>query len=119
MMSSSLPPTFVEGFHDESKVKRLTYKNVLGTDMLVSNVGMGAAAFGKTIICSRSIFILSSIIGALREILQRKIGVGRSERDTPDCSQIWSERCRYSAMVRQHQVRLKVGVMELMINLVS
>ena len=49
-MSSSLPPTFVEGFHDESKVKRLTYKNVLGTDMLVSNVGMGAAAFGKTFV---------------------------------------------------------------------
>lgn len=44
---TSLPPTFVKGFHDESKVKKLTYKNVLGTDMLVSNVGMGAAAFGK------------------------------------------------------------------------
>ena len=37
----------MEGFHDESKVKRLTYKNVLGTDMQVSNVGMGAAAFGE------------------------------------------------------------------------
>ena len=57
MMSSSLPPTFVEGFHDESKVKRLAYKNVLGTDMLVSNVGMGAAAFGKTFTYLRSIFI--------------------------------------------------------------
>ena len=45
---ASLPPTFVKGFHDESKVKKLTYKNVLGTDMLVSNVGMGAAAFGET-----------------------------------------------------------------------
>ena len=67
---ASLPPTFVKGFHNESKVKKLTYKNVLGTDMLVSNVGMGAAAFGEIFdILSHGISVQFC---TPRKILQRK-----------------------------------------------
>lgn len=101
---ASLPPTFVKGFHDESKVKKLTYKNVLGTDMLVSNVGMGAAAFGET---CEILFSYRTNVCSFRKILPGKTRVRRGKRDTFDCPEVWSECCRYSTMVWQYKVWLK------------
>ncbi|XP_063225729.1 uncharacterized protein LOC134532795 isoform X2 [Bacillus rossius redtenbacheri] len=42
-----LPPTFVPGFHDESAVHKMRYNKLGETDMVVSVLGLGAAAYSN------------------------------------------------------------------------
>jgi len=39
-----LPPTFVEGFHDEAAVREMTYRPLGDTDMVVSVLSLGASS---------------------------------------------------------------------------
>ncbi|CAI4230708.1 unnamed protein product [Auanema sp. JU1783] len=43
---ASLPPTYCPRFHDEASVRRMTYRRVAATDMMVSKIGFGGAAIG-------------------------------------------------------------------------
>jgi len=45
-IASILPHTFVEGFHNESKVKQMKYSKFGETDMLVSKYSLGGSALG-------------------------------------------------------------------------
>ena len=48
-MSSSdniVPPTFLPGWHKEEEVKKMTYRNLGQTDMVVSPVGIGGCVVG-------------------------------------------------------------------------
>lgn len=40
-MSSALPPTFVEGFHDEASVRKMEYQPLGKTGMKVSKISIG------------------------------------------------------------------------------
>ena len=46
-MSSSLPSTFVKGFHDEDAVRKMTYRPLGKTGMDVSIVSLGTSALGS------------------------------------------------------------------------
>ena len=37
----SLPPTFVPRFHDEGAVKRMTYRRLANTEMVISKISFG------------------------------------------------------------------------------
>lgn len=39
--AASLPPTYIEGFHDKDKVLQMSYARLGQTDMVVSLLGMG------------------------------------------------------------------------------
>jgi len=41
-----LPPTYLDGWHKEEDVKKMTYKKLGQTDMVVSSVGIGGAVVG-------------------------------------------------------------------------
>lgn len=43
----SLPATFVEGFHDLEKVKKIKYVDFGKTGLKVSNLAFGGGAFGN------------------------------------------------------------------------
>ncbi|CAI5446256.1 unnamed protein product [Caenorhabditis angaria] len=45
-IESSFPPTYIPRFHDEVAVRRMTYRQIPGTDMKISKIGFGAAAIG-------------------------------------------------------------------------
>lgn len=40
---SSLPPTFVKGFHDEHLVGKMKYNRLGNTDLIVSELSIGGA----------------------------------------------------------------------------
>merc|ERR1711935_530989 len=42
---SDLPPTFVNGFHDEASVRKMTYRRLGETDMVVSTLSLGTSSF--------------------------------------------------------------------------
>lgn len=42
---ASLPATFVEGFHDVKAVRKMKYHKLGRTDILVSALSLGGAAF--------------------------------------------------------------------------
>lgn len=42
----ALPPTYVEGFHDEAAVRSMTYRRLGETDMIVSVLSLGASSLG-------------------------------------------------------------------------
>jgi hypothetical protein len=44
---SALPSTFVPGFHNVSELRNIRYTKLGKTDMVLSNVGIGGAAFGE------------------------------------------------------------------------
>ena len=43
---STLPPTFLPGWHKEEDVKKMTYMQLGQTDMIVSPVGIGGCVVG-------------------------------------------------------------------------
>ncbi|VDL82097.1 unnamed protein product [Nippostrongylus brasiliensis] len=45
-VSPSLPPTFVARFHDEAAVRRMLYRRLGQTDMIVSKISFGSAPIG-------------------------------------------------------------------------
>ncbi len=47
MSGNELPPTYVAGFHDESSVRQMKYARLGKTDMVLSSLGLGGAAFGE------------------------------------------------------------------------
>lgn len=46
-MSFELPPTFVQGFHDEALVRRMEYLDFGKTALKVSKVSLGGGTFSK------------------------------------------------------------------------
>lgn len=44
---AELPPTFVKGFHDEEAVRKMKYKRLGNTDMIVSHLSIGGGAFSN------------------------------------------------------------------------
>ncbi|XP_076810213.1 uncharacterized protein LOC143452940 [Clavelina lepadiformis] len=46
-MSSNLPPTFVEGFHDVKDLSKMKYTQLGKTDMIVSSMTFGGSAIGS------------------------------------------------------------------------
>lgn len=46
LAAGSLPPTFVEGFHDEGAVRSMTYRKLGETGMTVSALSLGASSLG-------------------------------------------------------------------------
>lgn len=39
----TLPPTYVEGFHDEESVKKMEYAELGKTELLISKISIGGA----------------------------------------------------------------------------
>lgn len=46
-MSTGLPSTFVENFHDELKVRQMEYINFGNTGLKVSKISLGGGTFSK------------------------------------------------------------------------
>ncbi|WKY01134.1 hypothetical protein Q1695_015272 [Nippostrongylus brasiliensis] len=46
VVDPSLPPTFVARFHDEAAVRRMLYRRLGQTDMIVSKISFGSAPIG-------------------------------------------------------------------------
>lgn len=44
---TDLPPTFVEGFHDEEAVRKMKYNRFGTTDMIVSQLSFGGSIFSQ------------------------------------------------------------------------
>ncbi|XP_044728835.1 L-galactose dehydrogenase-like [Chrysoperla carnea] len=44
-MNGDLPPTFVQGFHDEEAVRKMKYTPLGDTGLIVSQIGIGGAGF--------------------------------------------------------------------------
>lgn len=44
-MDGVLPPTFVQGFHDEEAVRKMKYTPLGDTGLIVSQIGIGGAGF--------------------------------------------------------------------------
>merc|ERR1719187_1377720 len=85
MMTSLLPPTYVEGFHCEESVRKLTYRSLGRTDMQVSSPSFGASSLGAVFKSTDD----SESAAVVRRALEQGInyidtapwyGQGRSER---------------------------------------
>ncbi|ETN78465.1 hypothetical protein NECAME_02902 [Necator americanus] len=46
MADASLPPTFVARFHDEAAVRRMQYRRLGQTEMIVSKIAFGSGPIG-------------------------------------------------------------------------
>lgn len=46
MMDSSLPPTYLPGWHQEDLVRKMKYNRLGQTDLMVSQVGFGGCVVG-------------------------------------------------------------------------
>jgi len=46
-MDDTLPPTYLPGWHNEEKVRRMRYTKLGQTDLLVSQAGIGGAVVGN------------------------------------------------------------------------
>lgn len=42
---TELPPTFVKGFHDEEAVRKMKYRKLGRTDLIISKLSLGGAAY--------------------------------------------------------------------------
>ncbi|EDW97025.1 L-galactose dehydrogenase [Drosophila yakuba] len=82
-MSRTLPATYVKGFHDEAKVRRMEYRNLGKTGLQISTVSFGGGA-----LCANYGFDLEEGIETVHEALKSGInyidtapwyGQGRSE----------------------------------------
>ncbi|BFF89926.1 L-galactose dehydrogenase [Drosophila madeirensis] len=82
-MSGTLPTTFVKGFHDEEKVRRMEYRKLGKTGLDVSKI-----SFGGGVLCANYGFELEEAIQTVHEALKSGInyidtapwyGQGRSE----------------------------------------
>ncbi|CAG0884879.1 unnamed protein product [Cyprideis torosa] len=63
----SLPPTYVDGFHDLDAVKRMTYTRVGDTDMYFSKLGFGGAVAGGIYGDFETEEIVETIVDAVRQ----------------------------------------------------
>lgn len=68
-----MPPTFVKGFHDPEEIKKLKYTKLGETDMKVSNLSLGTAAFGA---------LAEKDEGVVAEILKKALQSGINFIDT-------------------------------------
>jgi L-galactose dehydrogenase len=87
MMTTTLPPTFVKGFHDENEVRRMEYRQLGETHMRVSKVSIGGGT-----LCNMAYGVLDfneakrTVIEALRRGVNYidtavYYGTGESERN--------------------------------------
>lgn len=44
-MSTYIPPTFVEGFHDEKSIAKMKYNKLGSTNLMVSSLSLGTGGF--------------------------------------------------------------------------